>query len=237
MDCPFCKGTGLQPNTLSTTCPVCNGYGELSGELAKFPTCRVCKGRGVKPHTISTPCDVCHGKGRRPPIAPQDTRGHPDKQSMLESDLPTVIRIGAGGPYQARQKIADLFAALTGDISVCDPWYGKGSLVSLSAFTACSSLRFLTKNPDRNERTFIGTTIKEFCTDYSYVQIHEYAGSDIHDRYVLGGDKLIILGHGLKDIGKKESFVVIFDRDTAGDLMDSLAESFEDKWSKSTPVA
>ena len=59
--------------------------------------------------------------------------------------------------------------------------------------------------------------------------------SDLHDRYVLTNDSLLILGHGLKDIGSKESFMISLRRDNAG-LLDTLATSFDDRWNKAAPV-
>jgi hypothetical protein len=46
----------------------------------------------------------------------------------------------------------------------------------------------------------------------------------------LSGDEMIFLGHGLKDIGNKESFSVRLPRKVAGDAMDRARESFDAKW-------
>jgi hypothetical protein len=43
------------------------------------------------------------------------------------------------------------------------------------------------------------------------------------------------VGHGLKDIGGKESFVVRLDRGLVPDLLDTLLSSFDAKWPNGVP--
>ena len=58
----------------------------------------------------------------------------------------------------------------------------------------------------------------------------------MHDRYVLTDDMLILVGHGLKDIGGKESFVIRLDGEVARDLIATLAPSFDAKWASASPI-
>ncbi|MGO9255763.1 MAG: hypothetical protein ACLQU1_05610 [Bryobacteraceae bacterium] len=53
---------------------------------------------------------------------------------------------------------------------------------------------------------------------------------------MLTDDEVIILGHGLKDVGKKESFVIRLSNDACGDLIDALKLSFDTKWTAGTPI-
>ena len=45
---------------------------------------------------------------------------------------------------------------------------------------------------------------------------------DLHDRFVLSEAKILLVGHGLKDIGAKESFVIVLPRTFAPDLLDNV---------------
>ena len=45
---------------------------------------------------------------------------------------------------------------------------------------------------------------------------------------------LIIIGHGIKDLGSKESFIVALFDEEIKSLIPTLAESFEDKWKRSS---
>jgi molecular chaperone DnaJ len=65
-NCPDCKGTGAKNPNDATTCPVCNGAGEVSqaqntafGRFVNVRVCDRCQGEGS---IISNPCPKCHGR-------------------------------------------------------------------------------------------------------------------------------------------------------------------------------
>ncbi len=66
--CETCDGSGAEPGTYPSTCPVCNGTGEVRqvqqtflGSMVRMSTCPQCGGKGV---VIDTPCHTCTGSGR-----------------------------------------------------------------------------------------------------------------------------------------------------------------------------
>jgi molecular chaperone DnaJ len=63
--CDRCHGSGAEPGTKPSTCPTCNGRGEVLYQqsfLSIRRTCSTCGGAG---QTIRNPCGQCHGQGRR----------------------------------------------------------------------------------------------------------------------------------------------------------------------------
>jgi hypothetical protein len=62
------------------------------------------------------------------------------------------------------------------------------------------------------------------------VDFCRHAGGDLDDRYVLADDQIVQMGHGLKDVGNKDSFIVSLDKILAGDLLASVRASFDAKW-------
>ncbi len=61
--CSFCQGSGLEPGTRKTSCPTCQGRGQLRYQQGFFTvsrTCSHCHGQG---EVISTPCRECRGSG------------------------------------------------------------------------------------------------------------------------------------------------------------------------------
>ena len=133
-------------------------------------------------------------------------------------------------------EMAALFKELRGELCVCDPYYGTGSLVRLSGLIHCQPIRFLTQRADSKEQSFIGKALKEFTDQYAHVQFRQCASKDLHDRYLLTETELVILGHGLKDIGGKDSFVIRLDTNICEDVIKTLSQSFNEKWSLATPL-
>lgn len=65
--CDHCHGNQAEPGTPITTCPECNGSGQIRfvqqtplGQFASTRTCPRCSGEGK---TYETACTVCHGAG------------------------------------------------------------------------------------------------------------------------------------------------------------------------------
>ena len=62
--CERCEGSGAEPGTSPTTCPTCQGRGQVhhrQGFFTLSSTCPHCKGTG---EFISDPCTECEGKGK-----------------------------------------------------------------------------------------------------------------------------------------------------------------------------
>lgn len=64
VDCSHCGGSGSEKGSKPTTCPTCQGHGEVRRQQGFFvmsSTCHTCQGSGqINPH----PCKQCSGQGR-----------------------------------------------------------------------------------------------------------------------------------------------------------------------------
>jgi molecular chaperone DnaJ len=68
VSCETCDGSGCAPGTHSSTCPTCQGSGEVRqvrrsilGQVVTAGPCAECQGTGS---IIPSPCTTCHGAGR-----------------------------------------------------------------------------------------------------------------------------------------------------------------------------
>ena len=72
-------------------------------------------------------------------------------------------------------------------------------------------------------QSFIEKALKDFTNQHPHVQFRQCASKDLHDRYLLTKTELVILGHGLKDIGGKDSFVIRLDTNICNDVIKTLS--------------
>jgi molecular chaperone DnaJ len=103
--CETCLGSGAKPDTAPTTCPQCNGRGEVRsvrqtmlGQMVNVSACPRCGGEG---RVIESPCETCRGDGRterrrtlRVSIPPGIDEGH---QIRLSNEGEVGPRGGAAG--------------------------------------------------------------------------------------------------------------------------------------------
>ena len=81
--CQDCGGSGAAKGTSPTTCPECNGTGQVTAQqrtpFGVIQTQRACSRCGGKGKIVETPCQKCRGRGRV------------TKHSTLEIDIPAGI--------------------------------------------------------------------------------------------------------------------------------------------------
>ena len=68
VQCNTCNGEGSRPGSKATTCPTCQGAGEVRqvsqsifGRFVNVSACSQCRGKGT---IITNPCETCRGEGR-----------------------------------------------------------------------------------------------------------------------------------------------------------------------------
>jgi hypothetical protein len=224
MDCRRCSGTGMgaRPGGI---CPVCDGRGTLPDDPTRTEECRRCSGTGMGAGPFRT-CLVCKGYGKIRPAA-----SNPDPEG------PLIFSVEAGKPRTAHLALTELFNTVSGEIRICDPYYGTGSLVRLDLLTHCSPIRFLTKKANSAEASHLPRYLQEWKQQHGAVEFRKAAGQELHDRYLLSDAELIILGHGLKDVGNKDSFVIRIPHSLAPDMLVSVRTSFDQRWQSATLIA
>ena len=164
------------------------------------------------------------------------TKGRQEVEHLLQILGPQVIHVQSGEHRTARERLRGLLAALDGVIRVCDPYYGVQSLDVLEMIPNTCDVRFLTGTTSEPARR-ISNAISYSRRQYPHIEIRIYpTPSDLHDRYLIEEDHFWLLGHGIKDVGNKESFIVRIKSDHAADLISDLTSTFDERWSNATSV-
>jgi hypothetical protein len=132
--------------------------------------------------------------------------------------------------------LPELAAELKGRICVVDKFYGSGSLAILHYFKHGTPLHFLSGKTNESSAAF-GRELKDFKKEVPSLEARLFsAHHDLHDRYIISKDALIIVGHGIKDMGNKESFLILLKGDSTADLRKTLLEKFDSRWQGASPL-
>lgn len=164
------------------------------------------------------------------------TRGRREVENLVGGELMSVVLIEGGKPRTARLRLGETLQQLKGTIQICDPYYGVKTLDTLDHLPPNARIQFLTARSNEPPRKISGA-IRDFRKERPLAEFRIVASpNEIHDRYVLSEGRLLILGHGLKDIGGKESFIVELGKNLAPDLIRAVRERFDSRWKQATSM-
>jgi len=162
-------------------------------------------------------------------------KGRQEIEPLIEVGNICIFYVDGKKPRTARLKLQEILVSLKGSIRICDPYYGLRTLEVFDMLPNNSSIMFLTVKTNEDKNRLKGP-IQDFMREKSNIKLRIYNGSiKIHDRYVLTDDSLLIIGHGLKDIGSKESFIITIPKEVAPDLLNQIKSVFDDRWAIAEP--
>ncbi|MGB3906793.1 MAG: hypothetical protein WBB22_17950 [Anaerolineae bacterium] len=165
----------------------------------------------------------------------------PGKESLVvraKEGFVQLFYFEPGKKYTSKRTLSkNVLAALTGELRIVDPYCGERTLDILRA-VGDETVRILTRleNIGQKRANRFLRELKDFRSEYPKVEVRDYPDKDIHDRYIVSADSLIILGHSIKDLGGKESFAIVLAADSSADVVKALRDSFDARWRKSKPL-
>lgn len=123
---------------------------------------------------------------------------------------------------------------LKGELRIVDPYCGERTLDILSNVkNRLVKLLTRVKNLKEKERNRFLRELQDFKSEHLEIEFRNYPHKDIHDRYIISSELLVILGHSIKDLGAKESFAIILNKDTNKNIVEALIENFNRRWKQS----
>ncbi|MDD5494224.1 MAG: hypothetical protein PHG36_06105 [Dehalococcoidia bacterium] len=156
-------------------------------------------------------------------------------RSFTKEGIVEVFYFESNMKYSSKKLLKDnIFSNLKGDLRILDPYCGVRTLDVLRGIKN-KTVKFLT-NVDHQNKKAIEQFLRElqdFKSENQNIEFRNYPYTDIHDRYVLSPNHLVILGHSIKDLGSKESFAIVLANSANQNIVDAVSENFNSRWQKS----
>jgi hypothetical protein len=146
-----------------------------------------------------------------------------------------IIHVTGDKPWSDRnEKFVNLINQLKGELLIIDPYYGLDTLHLLSKFPQ-KQIKLITSKLGSDEKEeLIKKEVVRFKKEFKNINVKIYPKFyELHDRYIISENYFVIIGHGLKDLGNKECFMIAMPVEKVRDIVLSLKEKFEEKWALS----
>ena len=131
----------------------------------------------------------------------------------------------------------NIIKMLKGELCIIDPFYGTGTFYVLEKFGKNRKIRFLSSELGSGEQRDIAQFdigLKRFRKEFKNIEMRKYDKRyELHDRYIIADNAIVIIGHGLKDLADKESFVIFLPKKLVTKFLPLLKKKFEERWRKS----
>lgn len=140
-------------------------------------------------------------------------------------------------PLTSAGEVQLLPAWSKGELKIVDPYCGERTLDILRDVKN-KTVKFLTRveNLGGSQRNRLIRELQDFKSENPKVEFRNYPHTDIHDRYIISSELLVILGHSIKDLGAKESFAIILNKDRSKNAVEALIENFDRRWKQSSSL-
>lgn len=135
-------------------------------------------------------------------------------------------------PHSTTRPVKEIMQKLTGDIRICDPHVSSGTLDYVAQSSQVASIKLLTENVQDSSRMKrdLAALTKEHSAK---LEIRVSQAGQIHDRYILHKDGMLLVGTSLKDLGKKQSLVVQLSTSFAAEM----SRAFDREWNRATKLS
>lgn len=148
-----------------------------------------------------------------------------------------VLYFEPGKKFASKRILSkDILSNLKGELKIIDPYCNKKTLDILEK-SGKDKIKLLTKKSSignaRKQGSF-SRELNDLNSDGYDIEVRDYPNNDIHDRYIISDDSFIIIGYSIKDFGKKETFIAIFDDNE--DIYNQLKSNFDSKWNISSTI-
>lgn len=160
------------------------------------------------------------------------------ESSIVKEGSIEVFYFEPSKPYTSKRVLAkDVLGNLKGELRIVDPYSSERTLDILRD-TQNECVKFLTRvdNLREKEKERFLRELQDFRSEKLNIEFRNYPDTDIHDRYIISSDSLVILGHSIKDLGGKESFAVTLNKDMNKNIIEAVTDNFDRRWKQSSTL-
>ena len=157
------------------------------------------------------------------------------KSLRTEGEL-EVFYFEPGKRYSSKRLLAtSILNMLTGEIRIVDPYCGERTLDVITDVKG-RPIKFLTRLRNINNANVKSRFLRElqdFKPENTDIEFRDYPNTDLHDRYIISPDRVVLIGHSIKDLGAKESFAIVLNQTSSQNIYEALGENFDRRWKQS----
>jgi hypothetical protein len=158
--------------------------------------------------------------------------------SLIKEGSVEVFYFEPGKKYSTKRILSrGILEGLQGKLQIVDPYCGERTLDILKDIND-KTIEFLTRvdNLKEKERDRFLRELQDFKPECPTIEFRNYPNTDIHDRYIISENSLVVLGHSFKDLGSKESFAIVLDKNCSKNIVEALGENFNRRWKQATAL-
>lgn len=137
-----------------------------------------------------------------------------------------------------RLLVTDILEPLTGELRIVDPYCGERTLDVIKDVKG-RPIKFLTRLENLNNEKAKGRflrDLRDFKAENKNIEFRDYSNKDLHDRYIISPNSIVLLGHSMKDLGAKESFAIVLNEASSKNIYEALVENFNRRWKQSNII-
>ena len=147
---------------------------------------------------------------------------------------------GADAWTDSNESFPKIIDALNGDLCVVDKFYGNGTFSILTKFGKKRKVRFLSAvlgDEEQKNKADFDSNLRKFKGQFKNIKLKKYDKFwELHDRYIIANNALVVIGYGIKDFGNKESFVIFLPKNEVAKFLPILKSIFEKRWKQSSDI-
>ena len=150
-----------------------------------------------------------------------------------------VFYFEPGQRYSSKRiLVTGILESLTGELRIVDPYCGERTLDVIKDVKA-RPIKFLTRLGNINNANVKSRFLRElqdFKPENTDIEFRDYPNTDLHDRYIISPDRVVLIGHSIKDLGAKESFAIVLNQASSQNIYEALGENFDRRWNQSATL-